>query len=104
MAQTPEVVVTGVGLVTSLGADRESTWRALREGRRGLAPLTLFALDGREAPVVAEVRSFPRRKGVPREALTGSSRTDRMAIAAALEAALDARLDGDARARAAVVL
>lgn len=99
-----DVVVTGIGLVTSLGADRESTWAAVREGRRGLAPLTLFSLEGREAPIVAEVKSFPRRKGVPRRALSGSSRTDRMALAAALEAVADARLDEGARANAAVVL
>ncbi len=101
---TEEVVVTGIGLVTSLGADRSSTWSAVREGRRGLAPLTLFALTGREAPVVAEVRSFPRRKGVPRRVLQGSARTDRMAIAAALEAVDDAALPGPALTRAAVVL
>ncbi len=99
-----DVVVTGIGLVTSLGADRASTWAALREGRRGLAPLRLFELEGRAAPVVAEVRSFPRRKGVPRRALAGSSRTDRMAIAAAREAVEDAGLDERSLAGAAIVL
>ena len=32
---TPRVVVTGIGLWTSLGVDRESTWEAIRGGRGG---------------------------------------------------------------------
>src|SRR4051812_22845724 len=31
---TPRVVVTGVGLITGLGMDRDETWRHLREGRQ----------------------------------------------------------------------
>ncbi|HZU99705.1 MAG TPA: beta-ketoacyl-[acyl-carrier-protein] synthase family protein [Planctomycetota bacterium] len=87
-----DVVVTGIGLVTALGADRETTWASILAGRRGFAPLRLFDLPGREAPVVAEVGSFPRKKGVPKRALRASSRTDRMTIAAALEAVADAGL------------
>src|SRR4051812_1389371 len=97
MTHQVEVVVTGIGLVTSLGADRGATWAGVREGRRGMRPLSLFALPGREAPVVAEAHRFRRRKGVPRRALAGSARTDRMAIAAALEAVEDAGLDAGAR-------
>ena len=34
------VVITGAGMITSLGIDRETTWRAVREGRCGCGPLT----------------------------------------------------------------
>lgn len=34
MPRPTRVVVTGIGLVTGLGLDREQTWRGLREGRR----------------------------------------------------------------------
>lgn len=34
-APTPRVVITGVGLWTPLGTDRESTWQALTAGRSG---------------------------------------------------------------------
>ena len=30
------VVITGVGLVTALGMDRETSWQALRQGRNGV--------------------------------------------------------------------
>jgi len=39
------VVITGVGLWTGLGADRESTWGALREGRSALRRVELPGTD-----------------------------------------------------------
>lgn len=38
--QEPEpIVVTGIGLMTSVGDDRESTWRAVRSGKSGVRSL-----------------------------------------------------------------
>jgi 3-oxoacyl-[acyl-carrier-protein] synthase II len=37
--QDDPVVITGVGLVTALGKDRESTWKALCQGKRAIRPL-----------------------------------------------------------------
>jgi len=39
---TPRVVVTGVGAITPLGLDVESTWQAVLQGRSGAGPLTAF--------------------------------------------------------------
>ena len=36
------IVVTGVGCVSPLGGDLESTWTAAVAGRSGIAPITLF--------------------------------------------------------------
>ena len=36
------VVITGVGLITSLGNDRESVWNAVQQGRSGVRSLTGF--------------------------------------------------------------
>ena len=33
------IVITGVGLVTSLGNDREAVWRAIQAGRSNMRPL-----------------------------------------------------------------
>ena len=54
----PEVVITGIGAVTPVGLDRESTWHALLAGRSGVGPITAF--DASELPVriAAEVRDF----------------------------------------------
>ncbi len=40
------VAVTGIGLITGVGLDRESTWSALTEGRSGIAPITAFDTEG----------------------------------------------------------
>jgi 3-oxoacyl-[acyl-carrier-protein] synthase II len=52
------VVVTGMGMVTPLGGDRETTWKALLESRSGVGPITLF--DARTFPtrIAAEVHNF----------------------------------------------
>src|SRR4029077_6740860 len=36
------VVITGIGLLTPIGNDLESTWSALLAGKNGAAPITLF--------------------------------------------------------------
>ena len=36
------VVVTGMGMVTPVGHDLESTWTALLEGKSGVGPISLF--------------------------------------------------------------
>lgn len=41
MSDSPRVLITGVGLVTPLGADRESSWQRLLAGERALTPLSL---------------------------------------------------------------
>ena len=52
------VVVTGMGMVTPLGRDLESTWSALLAGKSGVGPITLF--DARTFPtrIAAEVADF----------------------------------------------
>lgn len=54
MGGTPQVVVTGLGTVNPLGADTDSTWQALREGRCAVRAL--------EAPWAQEL---PVRLGAP---------------------------------------
>ena len=52
------VVVTGMGMVTPLGRDLESTWSALLAGKSGVGPISLF--DARTFPtrIAAEVADF----------------------------------------------
>jgi 3-oxoacyl-[acyl-carrier-protein] synthase II len=86
-----EAWVTGIGLVTALGPDRETTWRRLVAGASGLRPLTLFdtsryrsrnggEVDLASLPCPAEAAPFRRR----------CSRASRLALAAAREALADA--------------
>jgi 3-oxoacyl-[acyl-carrier-protein] synthase II len=79
-ARAPKVVVTGIGLITSLGMGREITWSNLREGRCGARSLTMPW--GRDGPPAF---GFP----VPH----GDHRPTEQVFKAAMEAVRDARID-----------
>jgi 3-oxoacyl-[acyl-carrier-protein] synthase II len=50
------VVVTGLGLVTPLGGDVETTWSNLIAGRSGIAPITRFDTSDHKAKIAGEVK------------------------------------------------
>lgn len=52
------VVVTGMGMVTPLGHDLESTWASLQAGRSGVDKITLFDASTFPTQIAAEVRDF----------------------------------------------
>ncbi|WP_423142089.1 beta-ketoacyl-ACP synthase II [Parablastomonas sp. CN1-191] len=51
------VVVTGLGLVTPLGADVETTWSNLIAGKSGIAPITRFDVSDQKAKIAGEVKA-----------------------------------------------
>ena len=53
------VAITGIGLVTGLGATREDTWEALTAGRCAIRPVTVFETEGYRSRVAAEVPMDP---------------------------------------------
>jgi 3-oxoacyl-[acyl-carrier-protein] synthase II len=88
------VVVTGLGAVTPLGNDWRSTWDAAVAGRSGIDFISSFDASGYPVRIAAEVKGFDPASVVgPKEA----RRLDRyvtLGVAAAVEAAADASLDG----------
>lgn len=52
------VVVTGIGMVTPLGLNAESSWQALQAGRSGVAPITAFDASAYSVRIAAEVKNF----------------------------------------------
>ncbi|MGX7952994.1 beta-ketoacyl-ACP synthase II [Tsuneonella sp. HG249] len=50
------VVVTGLGLVTPLGADVETTWQNLIAGKSGIAKITRFDVSDHKAKIAGEVK------------------------------------------------
>jgi 3-oxoacyl-[acyl-carrier-protein] synthase II len=53
------VVVTGSGFISSLGADAQSTWSAMLEGRDGIGPLQKLDLPLEPAQLAAQIEAFP---------------------------------------------
>jgi len=63
------VVVTGMGMVTPVGGDMESTWASLREGKSGVGPISLFNASTFPTRIAAEVKGFDVSEYVdPKEA------------------------------------
>ena len=52
------VVVTGMGMVTPVGRDLESTWSSLLEGQSGVGRISLFDAETFPTKIAAEVRGF----------------------------------------------
>jgi 3-oxoacyl-[acyl-carrier-protein] synthase II len=52
------VVITGVGLVTPLGADREGVWKRLLAGESGVGYTTLFDASNFPTQISAEVKNW----------------------------------------------
>jgi 3-oxoacyl-[acyl-carrier-protein] synthase II len=91
--QRRTVVVTGIGVVTSLGCDVETFWSNLCAGRSGVARVTQFDPADYPVQIGAEVRDFdPHRWMDPKEARR-NDRFAQFAFAAAKQALDDARID-----------
>jgi 3-oxoacyl-[acyl-carrier-protein] synthase II len=52
------VVITGMGAVSPLGNDVESSWRGAIEGRSGVGPITRFDTTEYETRIAGEIRGF----------------------------------------------
>jgi 3-oxoacyl-[acyl-carrier-protein] synthase II len=88
----PRAVVTGMGILTSIGQDLPSFWKNLLAGVCGIDRITLFDPSGYRAKKAAEVKGFePRRHFSPRQ-LRRMSRCDQLGMKAALEALTDSAL------------
>jgi 3-oxoacyl-[acyl-carrier-protein] synthase II len=85
------VVVTGVGAVTPLGPDFQTTWRRLVAGEDAAAPVTLFDVAGCRCKQAATAQ-LPDLPGLTRKELSRLSRASRLALPAAHEALANAQL------------
>jgi 3-oxoacyl-[acyl-carrier-protein] synthase II len=95
--RAPRIAVSGVGLVSALGQSAGETFRALMAGERGIQPLQLFDAGNVRSKLVGEVRGLTVADIAPSGQSARFSRTDALAVAAAQEAALQARLPRGAR-------
>jgi 3-oxoacyl-[acyl-carrier-protein] synthase II len=86
------VVVTGVGAVTPLGNDVETTWKGILEGKSGIGPLTRLNADEYSAKVAAEVKDFNPEVFIEKKDARKMDRFTQYAVASALMAVKDANL------------
>jgi 3-oxoacyl-[acyl-carrier-protein] synthase II len=101
-----EVVLTGLGAITPLGNDRETTWQGLVNGKSGIGPITAFDAAHLSTRIAAEVHGFDPATVLEGKRLRRTARFSQFAIAAAREAVDDAgiHLDADLGERTGVVI
>ena len=87
------VVVTGIGAVTPLGNDVETTWNNIVAGVSGIGPLTRVNADDFPAKVAAEVKNFEPGDFIDKKDARKMDRFTQFAVAASLMAVKDAGLD-----------
>ena len=90
------VVVTGVGLVTPIGNDVQSTWDALLAGRSGGGTITHFDASDFDVRFACEVKGFQPEQYMDRKEARRTDRFAQFALAAAQEAMAHAGLDDPA--------
>lgn len=87
-------MVTGVGLVTPLGPDVESTWAGLLAGRTGAAPITKFDPARLSVRFACEVKQFDPLQYMDRKEARRFDLFAQFALGAAHQAMTQAGLEG----------
>lgn len=88
------VVITGLGAVTPLGLNVESFWNALRAGRCGVGPITVFNPERVACRVAAQINDFNPEDYFDHRTVQRTARFTQFAMVAAAEARRNARFDG----------
>ena len=99
-------VITGIGVVSSIGIGKEAYWSALASGVCGIGEISLFDTSGFKARLGAEVRGFSPDDYFDRRESRRLSRCDMLGLVALNEALRDSGLELDAidKTRLAVVI
>ncbi|MGH2505173.1 MAG: beta-ketoacyl-ACP synthase II, partial [Ktedonobacterales bacterium] len=90
---TIRVGITGMGLVTPLGNDVATTWKAMLGGSSGVGPITSFDASQHTVRFAAEVKDFDPLKYFDRKTARRTSLFSQFAYAAAREALDQSGLD-----------
>ena len=86
------VVITGIGLVTPIGNDLESTWSALLAGKSGAAPITLFDATNFATKFACEVKNWQPSRWMDKRELKHIDRFLQFSLGASMMAMEDAGL------------
>ncbi|MCQ4087154.1 beta-ketoacyl-ACP synthase II [Saccharibacillus sp. JS10] len=92
MEQQHRVVVTGMGVVTSLGKDVETFWNSLLAGKSGISKIESFDVSEYPTQIAAEIHDFNPEDYVERKEARKMDRYVQFAYAASTQALQDSGL------------
>jgi len=87
------VVVTGLGVISSLGNEVSSLWDALLKGKSGISRITSFDASKFDSQIAGEVKDFDPLKYMSLKETKRMERFVQFAVAAAKQAMADAAID-----------
>src|SRR6266498_2250864 len=87
------VVITGIGAVTPLGNDAETSWQNLLAGESGAGPITRFDSQDYGVHFACELKDFDPAEWIDRKQARRMDRFAQMIVAAARQAEADSGLD-----------
>lgn len=92
------VVVTGIGMINALGLDKESSFKAICEGKTGVRRITSFDVSEFPVQIAAEITDFDPNTIIDGKEVKKVDRFIQLGIKASKEAIEDAnfsQIDGD---------
>ena len=89
-----KVVITGMGVVSSIGNDIETFWRSIHAGATGVGQVTRFDASKLDSRVAAEVKNFDPSLYMEKKEARKMALFTQFAVGAAVQAWRDAGLDG----------
>jgi 3-oxoacyl-[acyl-carrier-protein] synthase II len=93
---TKRVVITGLGVISSIGIGWEEFWGSLLKGKSGISHVASFDTSNHFTHNGGEVKNFRPEEFIREDHLPSLSRASQLALAAAKLAVKDSRLsDGD---------
>lgn len=87
------VVVTGMGMVTSLGNDLASSWDALCQGKSGVSEITTYDTSAHRVKFGAEVKNLDFTPYMDRKEVKRNDPYEQLSIVTAKQALAHAKLD-----------
>lgn len=89
------VVITGLGVISSIGIGWKEFWDSLLKGKSGISPVSSFDTTNHFTHNGGEVKNFRPEEFIPEEKIDSLSRASQLALAAARLALEDAILSID---------
>src|SRR5437868_4759772 len=89
-------VLTGIGVLTSIGRDADPFWQSLRDRRSGIHPIQTFDPTGLPVRFAGEIADFDAKDFVEkkdRRSLKVMARTIQLAVSAAQLALTEGKVD-----------
>jgi 3-oxoacyl-[acyl-carrier-protein] synthase II len=100
------VVITGLGVVSPVGNNKDEFWKSLSEGRGGITKISRFDVSKYSAQIAGEVKNFDPGQFMDRKELRRMDRYTHYAMAASKMAVEDSglKIEGQVAERTGVII